>query len=222
MSMTKCPECDNAISNKASACPHCGYDFQAERKKKSARGCGNAFGYTLLAGLAVFILMMALGNKAEKDDKQRDVSGLTEADKRHEFSETVATLRGANFITESSYNKDSAVIVYAGSHADYKKLNPNTKMTKAEFNAYWTDKTVEKNLVSAVGYVFDKNPYIMQIDVQKKHNGKTFHLSVNQNAFKRFDMNVSMKTKFKLGTDFTERYVYHDQARQLFMSYFKK
>ena len=32
--LTKCPECELQVSDKASTCPHCGYPLNVEAKKK--------------------------------------------------------------------------------------------------------------------------------------------------------------------------------------------
>jgi hypothetical protein len=38
MALIDCPECEARISNKAMACPHCGYPLATEAKGESLRG----------------------------------------------------------------------------------------------------------------------------------------------------------------------------------------
>lgn len=40
MALIKCPECDREISDKAEACPHCGYPIKAQITKRKSRGRG--------------------------------------------------------------------------------------------------------------------------------------------------------------------------------------
>lgn len=35
--LTKCPECELQVSDKASTCPHCGYPLNVEAKKKKKK-----------------------------------------------------------------------------------------------------------------------------------------------------------------------------------------
>ncbi len=37
MALINCPECEARISDKAAACPHCGYPMAAERRSESVR-----------------------------------------------------------------------------------------------------------------------------------------------------------------------------------------
>lgn len=40
MALIKCPECDREISDKATACPHCGYPISEQKVKRKSRGRG--------------------------------------------------------------------------------------------------------------------------------------------------------------------------------------
>lgn len=82
MAMIKCPECKSEISDKADACPKCGYNLAAKRKKKqqSLRSCG-----CLVVLGTLFCIMIATcsqmgggGDTASAESKPKE---LTEFDK---------------------------------------------------------------------------------------------------------------------------------------------
>lgn len=42
MALISCPECEEQISDKALACPHCGYPLRERRRRRSAQAAAPA------------------------------------------------------------------------------------------------------------------------------------------------------------------------------------
>lgn len=89
MSMIKCPECGKEISDKASACPNCGYPLTAEDKnetvsppipttipvkKKKKRGCLTSI---IVFLFFIFIVGTAIGNSTSFQGKNQKTSEET-------------------------------------------------------------------------------------------------------------------------------------------------
>lgn len=58
MAIIRCPECAKGVSDKASACPHCGYQLKATAQNTS--GCGMFLLIVFAIITAVVILAIGL------------------------------------------------------------------------------------------------------------------------------------------------------------------
>lgn len=64
MSMIKCPECQSDVSDKADACPKCGFSFAKVRKKKQQSK--NAIGCVAIMVLFIIVFLAIPDGKDEK------------------------------------------------------------------------------------------------------------------------------------------------------------
>ena len=84
MAMTKCRECGNDISSKATTCPHCGNPTESETK---GLGC-------FIVVLVLAILMIAGSIASKVVDKQSKAGDNTAAwSERHADSEAIVNMR---------------------------------------------------------------------------------------------------------------------------------
>jgi hypothetical protein len=76
MALLKCPECSGEVSDKANACPRCGYPLKTEQpfpKKKRRPGSGMAITISILAALPwlwlIIVLIISLLGDPPTDDE---------------------------------------------------------------------------------------------------------------------------------------------------------
>jgi DNA-directed RNA polymerase subunit RPC12/RpoP len=72
MALIKCPECKKEISDTTQACPNCGYDLKASKRKldqaKAAKGCGQGCGIGCLV-IFVIAVIIALTTGPTRNEK---------------------------------------------------------------------------------------------------------------------------------------------------------
>lgn len=83
MSLIKCPECDNSISDKASACPHCGFPIRKNDKTIKVQAKEGCFLQTMNLGCAIIILFVVLTvasfiyNRIKESNKIENINNET-------------------------------------------------------------------------------------------------------------------------------------------------
>ncbi len=152
MALINCPECNKEISDKAEACPHCGYPIQkvevarppeerepAKIKTPQSSGADGCLLKGFLCVVGVFIAMIVIAEIFTKDYTGRSSSGTGQAD-----SATELTGSDKQFLDKSITDLKSAGVIYKIDEQNHKVwINP----------AHWANQGVDekKKLLKAFG-----------------------------------------------------------------------
>ncbi|MFD1774980.1 hypothetical protein [Paenibacillus rhizophilus] len=96
-------------------------------------------------------------------------------------------LKGSPFIKDVGIGTDNIEINYYGSFAEYKKANPGTKLTTADYTSYFgSGDAINKILMEEPTQLFRHFPGTASIDITLPYSGKTYSVSLTKGSVEKF------------------------------------
>ncbi len=133
----------------------------------------------------------------------------------------VKKLRGGNGI-KSSVIKDKKVIVeYAKDYKEHKELNPKSRVTEEDWNAYWeTKESIQKALNDASVRLMKNLDFIEETEIIIPHKEKTYAVNVSKEQLEKFLGKSFEEVKEDWLNNFSNEYVFSESGREKFFKAF--
>lgn len=152
---------------------------------------------------------------------------LNEKDIYNENLEKLKTessrLKGGGQIKHVELKDKRAVIEYVKNYKEYKKIQPQSSLTKSDIDNYWnTANALEKVLVDAPVRLMKKVDYIDEVKLIVYRRSKRYTSTVNKKELEKFIGKSFDVIKISWNHNFIDPYVYTEKGRDKFISKFVK
>jgi len=108
-------------------------------------------------------------------------------------------------------------------YEDYKKLNPNSRVTKKSLEDYWsTGKAIKKALNDGSVRLMRKLDFVDETEIILPHKGKVYTINVSKSKLEVFLDKSFEEVKQDWSGSFSDEYVYSDSGRNKFFKKFGK
>ena len=140
-----------------------------------------------------------------------------------QLEKEASRLRGGGSIKSVSLNKGKATIEYVNDYSEYKKLNPQSTVTKELLDDYWeSGEAIEKALVDAPARLMRKLDFVKEVEIKLPYKGKKYSIDVKKNQLEVFTLTSLEEMKADWNKKFSDKYVYSDAGRSKFFNFFGK
>lgn len=132
-------------------------------------------------------------------------------------------LRGGGQIKEVKLNKNKTTIIYCSNYKEYKKLQPQSNLSKKDIDNYWeTSNTLKKMLVGGPVRLMKKLDFLNEVEITIKRNRKTYSVIVRKKELEKFIGKSFDIIKIGWEHNFINPYVYDKKGRDKFFKEFGK
>lgn len=132
-------------------------------------------------------------------------------------------LKGGGQIKEVKLNKNKATIIYCSNYKEYKKLKPQSNLSKKDIDNYWeTSNTLKKMLVGGPVRLMKKLEFLNEVQITIKRRNQTYSVNVRKKELEKFVGKSFDVIKAGWNSNFIDPYLYTEKGREKFINKFVK
>ncbi|WP_347216494.1 hypothetical protein [Chryseobacterium sp.] len=130
-------------------------------------------------------------------------------------------LRGGGSISNIALENEKAIISYVKNYTEYKQLNPQSKLTKDDLNAYWsTGDAIQKALIEGSVRILKESSFINEIEIILPFENNVYKIDVKKTELEQFIGKSLSQIKNNWTKTFIDPYVYDKKGRESFFNKF--
>lgn len=179
---------------------------------------------------AIFLLaIFACGNNSTESVNQTEsvvneqTQSKTLTANEELLKKEASRLRAGGSVKSAELIGKKAIIKYVENYQEYKKLNPQSRVTEKDLEGYWsTGKAIKKALNDGSVRLMKKLDFIEETEINLPINGKTYKINVAKKDLEDFLGKSFEDVKNDWAKSFSDEYVYSDLGREKFFKKFGK
>jgi hypothetical protein len=182
--------------------------------------------------LIIFVVFSTIVTPERKSDESVGtvaVASITD-DELARFTKYAHDIKGGPFVKSAEITGNEARITYYSDSEfeDYKKVNPNSVVTKEQMIGYWTSgDAINKNLMSEPVRLLREFPWLVKVSMTLTLQGKTYSVEMDRKTVSDYfgiDLEeLNADRSFELwNKKFVDPFVYTKEERQKFADKFIK
>ncbi|MEM4994937.1 excalibur calcium-binding domain-containing protein [Priestia sp. SB1] len=170
-------------------------------------------------------------SKPQKESKPKETTAKTAKETptvdEKQFNMYAGSLTGGTFITTTELkDENKAIVKYADSFADYKKENPNSKVTEDSYKNYFgTGEAIQKIMVGEPARLLKQFEGLESVSLTLPFEGKVYTTDVTReelNKYLGFKIESLGEDSAKWRSKFSDEYIYNEGKRQEMYNEFVK
>lgn len=180
----------------------------------------------IITVVVLFWILVSCGNQPNEsklDQTEKIEQKSPKDEKLSKLEREASRLRAGGSVKTVELEGKTARISYVKNYEEYKKLNPQSGLTKIDLEGYWeSGDAIEKALVDGSARILKKLDYIDNISIILPYKGTTYSISVSKNELEEFVGADFSTIQNKWDETLLNPYVYDENGRKSFFDKFGK
>ncbi len=177
----------------------------------------------LLTVIASTLLFSCKNSQSDKNSKEKNTQTETKPknEKLQKLELEASRLRAGGSIKNVELDNGKATIEYVKDYNEYKKVNPQSSLSKSMWETYWeTGEAVKKAMVDGSVKLMKKLDYLNEVNIKIPYKTKTYSIDVKKSKLEKFVGSDFKTIKSDWDNKFSNPYVYDDNGRNKFFTKF--
>lgn len=173
--------------------------------------------------LILVLGLTACQSDSKTTESQKQVEPKAEPTNEEVLIKEASRLRAGGSIKSAKLENGKAIIEYVKNYSEYKKLNPQSRVSKKDLESYWsTGKAIKKALNDGSVRLMRKLDFVKETEIILPYKGKTYTINVSKNDLEKYLGKSFEDVKKDWAKNFSDEYVYSDSGREKFFKKFGK
>ncbi|WP_210109885.1 hypothetical protein [Paenibacillus sp. 1295] len=138
--------------------------------------------------------------------------------------EFISYMTGKTFIKIFTKNENELIIEYYSDFNDYKEHNPESNVSEADYNDFFTKNTIQKIMISNSAFALRFLPSTKLVSISLNFKGTSYSVELDEGRLSEFlSLSLSsLNTKELWFEKFSNVYIYNMKNRELLFNHFVK
>lgn len=174
--------------------------------------------------IIISMLFFSCGNPKSEKTETIITAPKTETSNLEKLEVESSRLRAGGSIKKVELKNRNAIVEYVKDYNEYKKLNPQSRLTELDLENYWNSSdAIEKALADGSVKLMAKLDFLDQVEIILPNKGTVYSINIRKSELEQFIGADFGTIKNNLDERFSKQYVYNDSGRQkLFLRFGKK